>query len=37
MIQSAQYIYGVTMDSNKVSGVVSLDISNVAEYVDSEE
>ena len=37
LIQSAQYIYGVTMDSNKVSGVVSLDISNVAEYVDSEE
>ena len=37
LIQSAEYIYGVTMDSNKVSGVVSLDLSNVKEYVDTEE
>ncbi|MFP4402237.1 MAG: chromosome segregation protein SMC [Candidatus Nanoarchaeia archaeon] len=37
LIQSAQYIYGVTMDSNKVSGVVSLDLDSVSGYVDSEE
>lgn len=37
LIQSAQFIYGVTMDSNKVSGVVSLDLENVSGYVDSEE
>lgn len=37
LIQSSQFIYGVTMDTNKVSGVVSLDLENVSGYVDTEE
>lgn len=37
LIQSSQFIYGVTMDTNKVSGVVSLDLENISGYVDSEE
>lgn len=37
LIQSSQSIYGVTMDTNKISGVVSLDLNNAAEYVDTTE
>ena len=37
LIQSSQYIYGVTMDTNKVSGVVSLDLESASSYVDTEE
>ena len=36
-IQSADAIYGVTMDKNKISGVVSLDLSNMGEYLDDAE
>lgn len=35
LIQSSNYIYGVTMDKNKVSGVVSLDLSQTGNFVDS--
>jgi chromosome segregation protein len=35
-IQSAQTIYGVTMDKNKISGVVSLDLKDMTHYVDKE-
>ena len=35
LIQSADYIYGVTMDSNKVSGVVSLNLSQTGGFVES--
>ena len=35
-IQSAQTIYGVTMDKNKISGVLSLDLKNMGNYVDSD-
>ncbi len=34
LIQSAQSIYGVTMDATKVSGVVSLDLKDTKDYVD---
>ncbi len=34
-VQNAQTIFGVTMDKNKVSGVVSLDLSETAKYVDA--
>jgi len=34
LIQSAEYIYGVTMDKNKVSGVLSLDLSNMKDHVE---
>jgi chromosome segregation protein len=34
-IQSSETIYGVSMDKNKVSNVVSLDLRNMKEYVDS--
>jgi len=37
LIQSASSIYGVTMDKNKISGVVSLDLSNMKDYVDTQE
>ena len=37
LIQSSQSIYGVTMDNSKISGVVSLDLNNAAEYVDTTE
>ena len=37
LIQSAHSIYGVTMNPNKVSGVVSLDLENASEYLDTEE
>lgn len=33
-IQSAEIIYGVTMDSNKVSNVVSLDLRDTKDYLD---
>lgn len=36
-IQSADSIYGVTMDKNKVSAVVSLDLTNMKDYIDDEE
>lgn len=35
LIQSAESIYGVTMDRNKISGVVSLDLKNATEYVET--
>jgi chromosome segregation protein len=35
-IQSAQTIYGVTMDKNKISGVVSLDLKDMTQYVDED-
>jgi len=35
-IQSAQTIYGVTMDKNKISGVLSLDLKSMSNYVDKE-
>ncbi len=35
LIQSASSIYGVTMDKNKISGVVSLDLSNMEEFVET--
>ena len=34
LIQSAEIIYGVTMDTNKISGVLSLDLRNMGEYLD---
>jgi chromosome segregation protein len=34
LIQSSQSIYGVTMDEDKISGVVSLDLQNATEYID---
>ena len=37
LIQSAETIYGVTMDKNKISGIVSLDLRNMKEYVDEGE
>jgi chromosome segregation protein len=37
LIQSSESIYGVTMDKNKISGVVSLDLSNMKDYLDEEE
>ncbi len=36
-IQSSETIYGVTMDSNKISSVVSLDLRDVKDHVDSDE
>jgi len=36
-IQSASNIYGITMDRNKISGVVSLDLSTMKDYVSEEE
>lgn len=36
LIQSSQSIYGVTMDPNKISGVVSLDLKDAKEMVDEE-
>ena len=35
-IQSAQTIYGVTMDGNKVSSVLSLDLRDMKDYVEDE-
>ena len=35
-IQSAQSIYGVTMDASKISSVVSLDLKDMADYIDDE-
>lgn len=35
-IQSSEIIYGVTMNANKVSTVVSLDLRNMKEYLDDE-
>jgi chromosome segregation protein len=35
-IQSAQTIYGVTMDKNKISGVLSLDLTDMTKYVDKD-
>lgn len=37
LIQSSQSIYGVTMDANKISGVVSLDLKDAKEMVDEGE
>lgn len=37
LIQSSSAIYGVTMDKNKISGVVSLDLSDMKDYVDNAE
>ena len=37
LIQSSQSIYGVTMDPNKISGVVSLDLKDAKEMVDEGE
>jgi len=36
LIQSAQSIYGVTMDKYKVSGCVSLDLRDMKDYIDEE-
>lgn len=36
LIQSSQTIYGVSMDRNKISSVVSLDLRNMKDYVDKE-
>lgn len=36
LIQSAETIYGVTMDKNKISSVVSLDLRDMKDYVDTE-
>ena len=36
LIQSSQSIYGVTMDANKISGVVSLDLKDAKEMVDED-
>lgn len=35
-IQSAQSIYGVTMDKNKISSILSLDLADMKDYVDEE-
>lgn len=35
-IQSAETIYGVTMDKNKISGVLSLDLKDMGGYVDKD-
>ncbi|MFW5705199.1 MAG: hypothetical protein ACOCXG_05145, partial [Nanoarchaeota archaeon] len=35
LIQSADVIYGVTMDKNKISGMVSLDLRTMKDYVES--
>ena len=35
-IQSAQSIYGVTMDNSKISSVLSLDLKDMADYIDDE-
>jgi chromosome segregation protein len=37
LIQSADIIYGVTMNDYKISDVVSLDLRDMKEYVDTEE
>ncbi len=37
LIQSSSSIYGVTMDKNKISGVVSLDLKDAKEMVDESE
>jgi len=34
-IQSSQTIYGVTMNATKISGIVSLDLSSMKDYVDA--
>lgn len=34
LIQSAEIIYGVTMDTNKISGVLSLDLRNMGDYIE---
>ncbi len=34
LIQSAEAIYGVTMDENKISSVLSLDLKSYADYVE---
>jgi chromosome segregation protein len=35
-IQSSETIYGVTMDANKISSVVSLDLRDVKDHIDDE-
>jgi chromosome segregation protein len=37
LIQSAQSIYGVTMDENKISDILSLDLKNYSDYMDTKE
>lgn len=36
-IQSSETIYGVTMDANKISSVLSLDLKDMKDYVDDDE
>ncbi len=37
LIQSAEIIYGVTMDKYKISDVVSLDLRNMSDYIEKED